>query len=119
MTVELEMMKEENGRLRRHIKCLEAELKNTTLTVPSGGNSGGAHTVGEVMALCERWRVAGGREEHHAYKEEIERVVEKLVSDRDVLLSAMEELARLGNEPHYGNSNMIARAAIQKVTNHE
>ena len=27
MTVETEMMNEENGRLRRHIKCLEAELK--------------------------------------------------------------------------------------------
>ena len=29
--------------------------KNTTLTVPSGGNSGGAHTVGEVMELIDEY----------------------------------------------------------------
>ena len=43
MTVELEMMNEENGRLRRHIKTLEAELKE--LEVP-------AWLLKSTQALC-------------------------------------------------------------------
>ena len=40
-------------------------------------------TVEELVALIERYRTAGGREEHHAYKEEIERVLEELAADAD------------------------------------
>jgi hypothetical protein len=39
----------------------------------------------------------------------------KVLQERDVMREALEKLARLGNEPHYGNSdgNMIARRALQ------
>lgn len=51
---------------------------------------------------------------------EMEKQIEKLVIDRHTLMVALDKIARLGNEPYYGNSdgNMIARAAIQKV-NHD
>lgn len=35
----------------------------------------------ELMALIERYRTAGGREEHHTYKEELERVVDELIHE--------------------------------------
>lgn len=46
-----------------------------------------------------------------------ERVMQELLQQRDELLAALEKLARLGNEPHYGNSigNQIARDALAKV----
>ena len=41
----------------------------------------------------------------------------ELLREVDKLRGALEKLARLGNEPHYGNSdgNMIARAALEKT----
>ena len=46
-----------------------------------------------------------------------ERVMQELLQQRDELAAALEKLARLGNEPHYGNSigNQIARDALAKV----
>lgn len=46
-----------------------------------------------------------------------ERVMQELLQQRDELAAALEKLARLGNEPHYGNSigNQIARDALEKV----
>jgi hypothetical protein len=38
-------------------------------------------TTAEIMALIERYRTAGGREEHHTYKEEVERVLEEVCAD--------------------------------------
>jgi hypothetical protein len=42
--------------------------------------------------------------------------IELITKQRDELLAALEKLARLGNEPHYGNSigNQIARDALSK-----
>lgn len=46
-----------------------------------------------------------------------ERVMQELLQQRDELAAALEKLARLGNEPHYGNSigNQVARDALAKV----
>jgi hypothetical protein len=40
--------------------------------------------------------------------------IERLTAENKRLADALEKLARLGNEPHYGNSdgNMIARKAL-------
>jgi hypothetical protein len=156
------------------------QRKNTALTVPSGGNSGGAHTVGEVMELCNSLgdlRVMASRglcvtwdevsdanqallvaitklvdahdcdkaillarivamenaqlemnpdwdvksacmesvREHMEIAKDLREKLERVESDRDVLLSAMREI-----EHHYDTevvlSRDVARAAIQKVT---
>ena len=89
----------------------------TTPAVPDGV-PGGAHTVGEVMELAREyaasWELGGCMKADQA----LLAAVTKLVSDRDVLLVEMHKLACLGMGEVYGNSNgnMIARAAIQKVT---
>ena len=46
-----------------------------------------------------------------------ERLMQELLQQRDELAAALEKLARLGNEPHQGNSigNQIARDALAKV----
>ncbi len=50
-------------------------------------------------------------------QERHQREIAAVVAQRDELVSALEKLARLGNEPHYGNSigNQIARDALAKV----
>ena len=42
---------------------------------------------------------------------------DRLVAENAELIEVLEKLARLGNEPHYGNSigNDIARASLAKV----
>ena len=51
------------------------------------------------------------------FNAQLQNEVEKLTIQRDELLAALEKLARLGNEPHYGNSigNQIARDVLAKV----
>ena len=90
--------------------------KNTTVPTGIPIEPYKQDTVGEVMALCERWRVAGGREEHHAYKEEIERVVEKLVSDRDVLMEALQSFRGVAYTKDRITLDAYIDAAIQKVS---
>ena len=90
--------------------------KNTTLTVPSGGNSGGAHTVGEVMELVDEYsyasRLLSDRDSHT--RASVVAAITKLVSDRDVLLDAAMEFRKV---THRGGVALDAYidAAIQKV----
>lgn len=39
----------------------------------------------QIMVAVERYRTAGGREEHHAYKDQLEAAIEALVQERDAL----------------------------------
>lgn len=50
-------------------------------------------------------------------QERHQREMAAVVGQRDELAAALEKLARLGNEPHYGNSigNHIARDVLAKV----
>jgi chromosome segregation ATPase len=45
----------------------------------------------QIMAAVERYRTAGGREEHHAYKDQLEAAIEALVQERDALKNQLEE----------------------------
>lgn len=49
-------------------------------------------------------------------RDEYQREADKLAAENKVLRDALERLARLGNEPHYGNSdgNMIAIKALTR-----
>lgn len=52
-------------------------------------------TTKEIMALIECYRTAGGREEHHAYKEELGRVLDDLVAEHtrhDSMVSYNDQL---------------------------
>ena len=85
----------------------------------------------QIMAAVERYRTAGGREEHHAYKDQLETAITELVQERDelndenkVLRDALEGITRIENEM-YGlagaeieQARSIARAALQGA-NHE
>lgn len=46
-------------------------------------------TTKEIMELIERFRCAGGREEHHAYKEELEHVLDDLVGSNWLLIDVL------------------------------
>ena len=50
-------------------------------------------------------------------QERHQREMTVVVAQRDELRAALEKLARLGNDPHYGNSigNQLARDALAKV----
>jgi len=62
MSVELEMMIEENGRLRRHIKCLEVHVKQLEAKLTEFENQRRAHQ----SAQADAWRefTSGGIEGH-------------------------------------------------------
>jgi hypothetical protein len=122
MTVELEMMNEENGRLRRHIKCLEAELKNTTPTVPPGV-PGGAHTVGEVMTLADDYATEYYGDTQETFEKKrtallaaITKLVDEHACDRAIMLArivAMED-AQLEMNPDWD----VKSACMQSVREH-
>ena len=98
-------------------------LLNTTLTVPLGV-PGGAHTVGEVIELLGAYvrNVSETTEDSLAYDNgesyvNLLAAIKQLVSDRDVLLSAMTTLSTAQQSVfllEYVHG--VARAAIQKVT---
>lgn len=55
-----------------------------------------------------------GVEVNYENMKALEEAYERMREERDRLREAMQRLARLGNEPHYGNSdgNRIAQAAL-------
>ena len=69
------------------------------------------------MAVMRTYELARQRDELEKLCNYNERVMQELLQQRDELLAALEKLASLGNEPHYGNSigNQIARDALAKV----
>ena len=75
---------------------------------------------GVVLADCRHDSIQFSvpmRYQRMEFNAQLQNEVEKLTVQRDELAAALEKLARLGNEPHYGNSigNQIARDKLAKV----
>lgn len=75
---------------------------------------------GVVLADCRHDSIQFSvpmRYQRMEFNAQLQNEVKKLTVQRDELAAALEKLARLGNEPHYGNSigNQIAIEALAKV----
>lgn len=70
-----------------------------------------------IKAVARTHELAKQRDELAKLCNYNERVMKDLLQQRDELAAALEKLARLGNDPHYGNSigNQIAIEALAKV----
>jgi len=68
------------------------------------------------QAAAELRRLHNENQAAHAVGIQQEREMMVLEAEVERLRAALEKLARLGNEPHYGNSdgNMIARNALKE-----
>lgn len=75
----------------------------------------GTRMQGELMAYCRELAALPGRvAELEAQSEELARIADEHVNTAHRYRDALERLARLGNEPYYGNSigNRIAQDAL-------
>jgi len=69
-------------------------------------------TTDEIMGLAELYRTAGGRKEYHACKDELRRVVEALVAERDALKAELAELRAQEPIGYVYTHNGLAQGAL-------